>query len=150
MDRAMAHEYHRLPAHGEQIAWDPPWQPQNGFLYSDGPDLTNSQRLILTAGSVVLASLAVIGLMALPVGLILVAVVAFVGIPGLSAIAGIELLDMGSSYPHRGHCVSSRVFCTRSSTRPCAGPSRTKRLTGSRRGERGRTIAFALGYTPVS
>jgi hypothetical protein len=90
MDRAMAHEYHRLPAHGEQIAWDPPWQPQNGFLYSDGPDLTNSQRLILTAGSVVLASLAVIGLMALPVGLILVAVVAFVGIPGLSAIAGIE------------------------------------------------------------
>ena len=22
----MAHEYHRLPAHGEQITWDAPWQ----------------------------------------------------------------------------------------------------------------------------
>lgn len=60
------------------------------LVYSNVPGLVNSQRLILTTGSVVLAGLALIGLMAFPVGLILVAVVAFVGIPGLSAIAGIE------------------------------------------------------------
>ena len=60
------------------------------FTYSQVPDLSTSQRAVLTIGSAVLVPLVLGGLMALPKGLLVVGAVVFFGLPLLAAIAGVD------------------------------------------------------------